>query len=129
MKNYTPYGKPAEKKEFKGRDFSGSGNRDFGGSRDFSGNGNRPRSPLHKATCTSCGESCEVPFKPQGGKPVLCNACFKRPDGAAPRRNPIERNEFAPKSGFTPRAAESPTRQFETLNAKLDEILRRLDSI
>lgn len=40
---------------------------------------NGPRE-LHDAVCAQCGASCQVPFKPrsveEGGKPVLCTACF-----------------------------------------------------
>jgi CxxC-x17-CxxC domain-containing protein len=32
---------------------------------------------MHKATCTSCGKDCEVPFKPTEGKPVQCKDCYK----------------------------------------------------
>ncbi len=31
---------------------------------------------MHKATCSDCGEECEVPFKPTEGKPVYCRECF-----------------------------------------------------
>lgn len=35
---------------------------------------------LHDAVCAQCGAPCQVPFKPrpesEGGRPVLCNACF-----------------------------------------------------
>ncbi len=53
------------------RDF---GNRGFGGGRD----GDRPQ--MHDAVCSDCGDSCEVPFKPNGKKPVFCRDCFKRQD-------------------------------------------------
>ncbi len=32
---------------------------------------------MHKATCSECGNECEVPFKPVDGRPVRCNKCFK----------------------------------------------------
>jgi len=32
---------------------------------------------MHKATCSECGESCEVPFKPTEGKPVFCRECYR----------------------------------------------------
>jgi CxxC-x17-CxxC domain-containing protein len=36
---------------------------------------------MYPATCAKCGAACEVPFKPrpeaEGGRPVLCLACFK----------------------------------------------------
>ncbi len=35
---------------------------------------------MHDAVCAQCGSACQVPFKPrpveEGGKPVLCKACF-----------------------------------------------------
>ena len=37
-----------------------------------------PREPreMHKATCSSCGKECEVPFKPTPGKDVFCRECY-----------------------------------------------------
>jgi CxxC-x17-CxxC domain-containing protein len=26
---------------------------------------------MHKATCADCGKECDVPFKPDGSRPVL----------------------------------------------------------
>jgi CxxC-x17-CxxC domain-containing protein len=31
-----------------------------------------------KATCSDCGQECEVPFKPTQGRPVYCRDCFKK---------------------------------------------------
>ncbi|MBU1030051.1 MAG: CxxC-x17-CxxC domain-containing protein [Nanoarchaeota archaeon] len=33
---------------------------------------------MHKATCSECGQECEVPFKPTEGKPVFCKECFRK---------------------------------------------------
>ena len=33
---------------------------------------------MHKATCSECGEECEVPFKPTEGKPVYCRECYRK---------------------------------------------------
>ena len=33
---------------------------------------------MHKATCSDCGQACEVPFKPSGDKPVRCRDCFRK---------------------------------------------------
>src|SRR5690242_20422864 len=33
---------------------------------------------MHPATCEQCGNRCEVPFKPNGRKPVYCSNCFVR---------------------------------------------------
>ncbi len=52
--------------------YGGSGGSNGGGfKRDFG-----PRE-MHKATCSECGNECEVPFKPTEGKPVFCKECYK----------------------------------------------------
>ena len=33
---------------------------------------------MHKATCSGCGQECEVPFKPKEGRPVYCRDCFRK---------------------------------------------------
>lgn len=48
-----------------------------GGGKRFSGRGNRPPMQMHQAVCAECGNSCEVPFRPNSDKPVFCNGCFK----------------------------------------------------
>ena len=45
-----------------------------GGFRGGGGFGDRK---MHKATCSECGQECEVPFKPTEGKPVYCKECFR----------------------------------------------------
>lgn len=109
-----------------------------GGSR-FGGRGDGPRE-MHQATCSKCGQGCEVPFRPTSDRAVFCSNCFKR--GDAPTSN------FAPKSfggdrdrgndrgesrgGFSnsaPRvnAPETVTKaQIDALNGKLDKILALL---
>lgn len=39
--------------------------------------GDAPRE-MHKATCADCGKECEVPFKPDGSRPVYCQDCYKK---------------------------------------------------
>ena len=37
-----------------------------------------------KAVCSECGQTCGVPFKPSGGRPIFCSECFaKQQDGGA----------------------------------------------
>ena len=36
------------------------------------------KSGMHKATCSECGKSCTVPFKPTGSKPIFCSNCFEK---------------------------------------------------
>lgn len=47
----------------------------YGGARS-SGFG-APRE-MHDVTCSSCGQATQVPFKPNGSKPVYCRDCFRR---------------------------------------------------
>ena len=35
----------------------------------------RPRE-MHKVTCADCGTETEVPFKPDGERPVYCQDCY-----------------------------------------------------
>ena len=48
------------------------------GSRSGGGGYGAPRGPreMFPATCSSCGQETEVPFRPTSGKPVYCSACF-----------------------------------------------------
>jgi len=48
---------------------------DQGGYRGGGGFGDRE---MHKATCSECGNECEVPFKPTEGKPVYCRECYRK---------------------------------------------------
>ena len=33
--------------------------------------------PCSKTICDKCGKSCEVPFKPDGNRPVFCSDCWR----------------------------------------------------
>jgi len=60
----------------------------------------RDRGPreMHKAVCADCGEECEVPFKPDGTRPVYCRECFAK---RRPQR-----------SGFGGRRSNSSNRRY-----------------
>ncbi|HAD80986.1 TPA: hypothetical protein DCG35_00605 [Candidatus Edwardsbacteria bacterium] len=90
---------------------------------------------MHPATCDSCGTSCEVPFKPTGGKPIYCRDCFRKMEGSeAPRRfDRPERPRFSRPDRFAPREHSSPgggdqvQKELDKINIKLDKILRALE--
>ena len=44
------------------------------------GGGFRERRPreMFDATCSNCGKTAQVPFRPTSGKPVFCDDCFSR---------------------------------------------------
>ena len=50
------------------------------------GSGGRARTET-RTTCSECGMSTTVPFKPTQGRPVLCRSCFQKQAGrgAAPQ--------------------------------------------
>ena len=60
--------------------------------------GDRPKSnrTQHHVTCTQCGVSTTVPFRPSQGKPVYCQNCFR------------SRRQNAPDSGNQNGAARGP---------------------
>lgn len=46
-------------------------------SRNGGGSGERSRRQMYPATCASCGVQTQVPFEPNGSKPVYCRDCFQ----------------------------------------------------
>ncbi|MEI6532806.1 MAG: CxxC-x17-CxxC domain-containing protein [Candidatus Roizmanbacteria bacterium] len=57
-------------------------NNKFSGGNNFNKRGfddrNSDSREMFQATCSNCSKNCEVPFKPTGSKPVLCNNCFRK---------------------------------------------------
>ena len=43
---------------------------------NFRGRG--PPREMHKVTCAECGKETEVPFKPDGTRPVYCRECYQK---------------------------------------------------
>ena len=39
---------------------------------------------MHKVKCAECGVDAEVPFKPDGTRPVYCQECYRK---RRPRRS------------------------------------------
>lgn len=44
---------------------------------------------MHQATCSECGQSCEIPFRPTGDRPVFCSKCFDKQGGGGDRQRKI----------------------------------------
>ncbi len=62
-----------------GRGGYGGGGGGGGGRGGYGGGGGGDRGPrqMFPATCASCGQQTEVPFKPSGNRPVYCRDCFQ----------------------------------------------------
>lgn len=78
----------------------------------------REERQMHKATCADCGDTCEVPFRPNGEKPIYCRACFGNAKAGA-----TDYKEFKRSAPAEDRSKE----QFAAINAKLDMIIKALN--
>ncbi len=67
-----------------GGDRGGFGRPQRGGFGDRGGR-NSERPTMYPAVCSECGNDCEVPFRPNGNKPVLCSTCFSQQKGGNDR--------------------------------------------
>lgn len=121
---------------FKKHDFGG-GRGDFGrGPRPFQsrGFGQQGDKQRFEAVCADCGNRCEVPFRPNGKKPVYCKDCFPKHqdeergsrDFARPQRfdrrespRPFERRE-APRQSQPDTRIDALIREVSMLGNKLD---------
>ncbi len=127
----------------RGGSFGGRGGNDRGGDRPhfankgFSGGGHgghdRDARPvqMHSATCAKCNKTCEVPFRPNGERPVFCKDCFgsqRDSFGGDNRRSDSSERSF-PKREFTPSSSFAPTARPVVENAGLDELKRLVESM
>ena len=109
-------------------DNRGGGSR-FGGSRE-GGRGNfGGDKELFSAECNSCHKNCQVPFRPNGKKPVYCSDCFKQEEPREQRPR-FERNDSRPpQRSFGPPSAPAPDSRIDGLKRQLDAMQSTLDRI
>lgn len=88
---------------------------------------------MFEATCASCHEACEVPFRPSAGKPVYCRKCFAQAGGDEGRSN----RSFAPRRQDDRRDSRSHEHapqhdevraQLEKINAKMDRLIELMSA-
>lgn len=36
------------------------------------------RKEMHDVTCSECGKETQVPFEPDGNRPVYCRECYQK---------------------------------------------------
>lgn len=119
-----------------------------GGPRKFGGGGFRRPGPreggdfggdrkLHEATCSVCGAQCQVPFRPDGSRPIYCRDCFRKQDSDGGGREAFRRDDRGPRRPAPYRREErAPAgpdqgnliRLLEKMNDKLDRILEAIGS-
>lgn len=128
-------------------DRGGFGGRD--NRRDF---GDREERQMFPAVCDNCGKDCEVPFKPNGSKPIFCSDCFRKMGGNdreensdrfnfresndrfdRPERNDRPRFEKREHARIESKPTNSLNdayikQQFDVLNTKLNKIMAALET-
>ncbi len=114
-----------------GKRFGGA-RKSFGAGRSFGGSTGAPsrgfgggKPMMHSATCSDCGSRCQVPFKPNGSRPVLCSNCFGNESRSPSKSFDSRRSDDRPKrfaGGDT-----NFTDLLKEINNKLDMIIRSLD--
>jgi len=97
-----------------GRGPARSGGRDFGSSERF------------QATCSKCNNTCEVPFRPNGKKPVYCRDCFVKDDSSRPSERSFGKREFTPRT-FSSRPPEKEDRRIGDMAKRLESVEAKLD--
>ncbi len=116
-------------KRFSGGEHRGGGRFNkggFGGNRRDGG-----RLEMFRATCAECGNSCEVPFRPTGERPVYCSDCFGKNRGGS-ERGGHERRDFAPRAPQAPAQdsrIDDLKRQMESIQSKLDKVIGMLETV
>ncbi len=120
----------------------------FGGSRRPDSRGFDAPKELYKTSCAKCKNACEVPFRPNGMKPVYCKDCFVRDDERSPRGGASSSRDSFAKKGFgndrpgydSERAPSRQTapepdsrigailRELQNVNEKLDALSLRLEN-
>ena len=98
--------KKQDSRDFRGGDHRGNdrGRSNFGDKKMFT------------ATCDNCGNTCEVPFRPTGEKPVYCSNCFEKMGNKHDSRRPDQRPQTQPDF----------SNQLKAIHNKLDLILSTL---
>lgn len=112
---------------------------DRGGRGDFKkkswGNdrgGDRGSLTMHRATCAECGRNCEVPFMPNGKKPVLCTECF---GGNGDRGGRSDFKDRAPRREFSETSVKSAPnldelkKQLNEINSKFDRLIELVEKV
>lgn len=87
-------------------------------------NFNRDRRPgrsdrsMYKAVCAECGQSCDVPFRPTGDRPVYCSRCFDekgRPDSRSSSGLDLRRSDFRNRNERYDRNDRGDRRMFDAI--------------
>jgi CxxC-x17-CxxC domain-containing protein len=106
------------------------------GDRSPSRFGGRSERPMQKfdAVCSKCGKACQVPFRPNGTRPVYCTDCFGGPQQASRNKGSFPMRDGSPwPTAPAPRTGGKTIadleRQIGAMNTKIDTMLRILEAV
>jgi CxxC-x17-CxxC domain-containing protein len=80
---------------------------------------------LHRATCSTCGQNCEVPFRPSEDRPVFCKNCFDKNDTTAKGGRGMGSRSFSTTVPPDPRI-DDLKKQVESLTYKVEKLIKML---
>ena len=110
------------------------GKRDFGDRTSFASKRTSPfggyssdrSNENHQTTCDGCHKPCDVPFIPNGKKPVYCRNCYKGKDTTTS----FTGQPFSRPTDFSADDAGSNDlkKQFAILNTKLDRLISAIEA-
>ncbi len=78
---------------------------------------------MTRVTCASCGDRCEVPFRPTTNKPVYCKDCFGKKDDS----NRRDSNRRGSRDNSDRHQNKYSERDLDIINEKLNKIMKALD--
>lgn len=88
---------------------------------------------MFKAECSKCHRSCDVPFKPNGKKPVFCSACFVRDDEGDSRgdsRGSYQKNEYrSERPSFSPKPVQQEDPRIGDIKRQLSAVDEKLEML
>lgn len=111
---------PDYKSRFPRKPFNKGGSDRFGGPKQ-----------MYKAECSNCHNSCEVPFRPNGKKPVFCSNCFVKDGDDAPRspHRSAPSRDYAPRPSYERPAPAREDRSLEEVKAELKGVNEKLERL
>ena len=108
--------------------YQGSNERPGYGSHKGDHNSGERREQKFQATCSECNKTCEVPFRPNGSKPVYCKDCFGAKKGAAgPNNDRFDKRDFG--GHAHPSRDERPAQAPQQRDSRIDELKSQVDSM
>lgn len=118
-----------------GSQFRGNSKKPFQRNSRFGNRSGDSIGAMHKAICAECGTTCEVPFRPNGEKPVYCKNCFGnmgRGDTGGdrfPRKENMAPTRVWPAPEKNKGNNDAVIKQLEAVNGKLERLIQAVGAL